>query len=97
VDTRILLSVGDLVRIAGDHNYRYGVGVIIKQQISSPEFLALLLETEFPDHNPADFSFTADVLFDGENEVYLVLWQGPIGTGDPRPIWLFYNELEPAY
>jgi len=97
VDTRILLSVGDLVRIAGDHNYRYGVGVILQQQTSSAEFLALLFETEFPDLNPTDFSFHADALFDGENDVYLVLWQGPIGTGDPRPIWLFYDELELAY
>jgi len=97
VDTRILLKIGDLVRIAGDHNYRYGVGIVLEKRTSSPEFFSALIEAEFPDQNPADFHFNADVLFDGENEVYLVLWQGPVGTGDPRPIWLFHNELEPAY
>lgn len=92
---KILIKVGDLVKIADDNIYRFGVGIVLEKKADSLEVLTEIAKAEFPLHSTEDLVITDSKLL--QNEVFLVLWQGPVGTGEPRPIWLFHDELELAY
>jgi len=85
------IKVGDLVRLADDHELAVGVGVVLKTKKDCNKINDLLEGIEDDEDIPILEEMPEFFLY---NPIYLVLWQGDNISPSDRPVWMFRTEIE---
>ena len=96
-DCEPAISIGDLVRLRGDHELANGIGLVLDKRDDTADIVREFVEQlgTSPDE---DEVFEQAIKNSDEyllnTSVFLVHWQGGGTTSLFRNIWMFYSEIE---